>query len=250
MKKIILGISLFSLVLLTLISGNAFAGDDRFHSERGRHGDRHNNSNFNADNELRKSKCVVATTGDPIIDVKQKVQNDVDSGFASYWAFDYYTRSIKVWPTGTDTYCAVITYDGRFYAVPGQVGPGDTPSGALINTSTNAPVNGDMFGGRRATITGTFLGSGSSWPTSGNVGTTNYQCDLSQNCPGYDAEFGAGGSWANKYFQPGVTNTDQWWGWQYKGGSHGTWVNECANNASDTVPGNNPACLGSSGNIL
>jgi len=30
-----------------------------------------------------------------------------------------------VWSTGGNTYCAIVKYDGEFYAVPGQVGPGN-----------------------------------------------------------------------------------------------------------------------------
>lgn len=120
-----------------------------------------------------------------------------------------------MWETDVpNAYCAIVTYDGNFYAVPGQQGPGGT--GALINTSMNAPVNGDMSGGYRATFNGTLTPG--SWPTNGSVGTTNYQCDLSANCPGRV-------DWVGQYF-PGYTSFDQpWWGWQYKAGSHGTWTN-------------------------
>ncbi len=204
MKKIILGISLFSLVLLALVfySTAAFAGEDD------------NNDNFNAKTELKKSKCINAV-GKPVIKVTQKVRNDIDSGFAgNYWAFDYYKRYIEVWSTGGNTYCAIVKYDGEFYAVPGQVGPGNNPSGALIDS----PVHGDMDGGRRASISGTLLSS-PSWPTSGSVGTTNYQCNIiTNNCPGLI-------SWPGQYFSPGFTYNDDWWGWQYKKDGHGTWTN-------------------------
>lgn len=220
-KKLIIGISLFSIALLafTFYSGSARADDERGNDRReNRHEDNNNNGrNFNPDKQLSKSACG-NNLGNPVINVTQKVQNDVDSGFAGNWAFDYYTRHITVWSTGiADAYCAIVTYDGNFYAVPGQVGPGNNPAGALINTPTNAPVNGNMSGGYRATITGPLLAV-PLWSTNGNIGTTNYQCDLSGTCPGRI-------SWTGQYFVSGNTFTYGWWGWQYKGGSHGTWTN-------------------------
>lgn len=225
MKKLILGISLFSLVLLALVfySSRAFADDE---SNQSRGDDDNNSSNFNPEKQLSKSACG-DKLGDPVINVKQKVQNDVDSGLGGYWAFDYYNRRIKVWSTGENKYCAIVTYDGKFYAVPGQVGPGNIPSGALINTPTNAPVNGDMNGGYRATITGTLLSS-PTWSTNGNVGTTNYQCDINANCPGRV-------SWTDQYFNPGYGFDQPWWGWKYNGGSHGTWVNSIDGNSGNIL---------------
>ena len=233
MRKLILGISLSILVVASLVlySTHAFADDDRPHGREDR--DNHNKGLFNPDRQLSKSACG-ENLKDPIINITQKVQNDADSGEAgNYWAFDYYTRHIKVWQTttgeneGPNTYCAIVTYDGKFYAVPGQVGPGNRPVGALINTSTNAPVNGDMSGGRRATIVGTLLPS-PAWPTNGNVGIFNYQCNISGVCPGVI-------SWPGQYFNSGFSYNDDWWGWRYDGGSHGTWIN---------------AITGNSGNIL
>lgn len=241
MKKIILGISLFSLILLALGTTHVLADDKPNHGHD--NGDNHNNGSFNADSQLVKSQCG-NRLGDPIINVTQKVQNDADSGFGTptYWAFDYYTRHIQVWQTATSTYCAVVTYDGNFYSVPGQGQPGDSSGTLKIDASVNQPINGDQFGGYRAILTGT-LNPSPTWPTNGNVGTTNYKCDLSGICPGIV-------SWLGVYFNPTPTFDYSWWGWQYKAGSHGTWVNECANGTDTTAPANNPACLGSSGNIL
>ena len=146
--------------------------------------------------------------------------------------------------TVSNSYCAIVTYDGNFYTVPGQGEPGDASQTFVINAPVDQPINGDMYGGRRATITGT-LKSHPEWPMNGIVGADNYKCDLSGNCPGYDSIFG-GGSWADKYFD-NATNVDQWWGWQYKTDNHGTWVNECS--PADVIPSGNSACLGSSGNI-
>lgn len=225
MKKIILGISLFSLVLLAFGFFLTSARADDKPDNRDRGNDNHNSGNFNPDKQLSKSACG-DNLKDPVINVTQKVQNDVDSGEGGYWAFDYYKRHIKVWPTGNGKYCVIITYDGKFYAVPGQVGPGNV-SGALINTATNAPVNGDMSGGYRAEITGTLL-STTVWSTNGNVGTTNYQCNIAAVCPGRI-------SWLDQYFNPGYGFAYSWWGWKYDGGSHGTWINSQDGNSGNIL---------------
>jgi hypothetical protein len=242
MKKILLALSLFSfaLVLLATLSTKALANDRRGDGDDRGHGDRSHNGLFNPEKQLSDSACD-GKLGRPVIDVTQKVQNDADSGEAgNYWAFDYYNRHIKVWqiaaPTGEggeSTYCAIVTYDGNFYAVPGQIGPGNTPLGALINTPTDEPVNGKFSGGRRATIVGSLLAS-PLWATHGSVGTTNYQCDINGICPGFVAVFGTG-SWADKYFVTGATNVDAWWGWKYNGGSHGTWINALSGNSGNIL---------------
>lgn len=240
-KKLLMGISLFSLVLFLLVSySSGVKADDKRDDDRGdrnnQEDNNHNGRGFNPGKELSKSACG-EKLGDPVINVSQKVQNDVDSGFAgNYWAFDYYTRNIKVWEITTPgegtsgIYCAIVVYNGKFYAVPGQIGPGNNPVGALINTPTDAPVNGNMSGGYRDIITGNLRTTPiNGWPINGNVGTTNYQCNLSGICPGII-------SWRDTYFSSFSLTDEPWWGWQYKGGSHGTWVN--AIDVSQPVSGN------------
>lgn len=153
--------------------------------------------------------------GKVVINVEEKVTNDVDSGFAGNWAIDNYTRSIKVWKADSDNtnqWCAVLKYDGKFNAVQGQTGPGGT--GVI-----GANVNGEMNGGYRATFDGT-LKSSPLWPTHGSVGVVDYGCDITGATCNYV-------SWTDQYFD-GVTNFDQpWWGWIYKANKkHGTWLNQ------------------------
>ena len=135
------------------------------------------------------------------------------------------------------SYCSIVTYDGQFYAIPGQLNPGYG-----YNAQIGSPVNGDMDGGYRATFNATFAPKDlPNWPTNGKVASTiNNACvvylskDNVSNCKGAV-------DWLSKYF----TSTDDfasftygWWGWKYDGGSHGTWID-----ASD-IPS------GSLGNIL
>ncbi len=186
---------------------------------------------YNPGGELSNTKCTTATTGRPIITVTQKVQNDADSRVGGgYWAFDYFTRQITVWNTATTgTYCAVVTYNGNFYAVPGQINPEDLPLNQEINTPMDEPINGPFSGGYRAILTGGTLLAIPLWTTHGSVPTTNYQCDLTGTCPGNI-------NWVTQYFSGIDTDNSaefnqEWWGWKYNGGSHGTWINASTGNS-------------------
>ncbi len=174
-----------------------------------------------ASDELTSSKCA-NVVGDAIIDVKQEVKNDADSGTAgNYWALDKYERQIQVWATTTaDAYCAIVKYDGEFVAFAGF-----SPQHATTLGTVGAGVEGDMQGGYRATFNGT-LKSIPSKPVHGNIGTYDYQCDSVGSCPGRV-------SWLSFYFD-GVANFDQpWWGWKYTTEHNGTWINQISGNIGD-----------------
>ena len=231
MKKNNLWIAVIGFLIITVfVSSTWIFANDKPENRGRQNNDNRNGRVFNPDNELSKSKCD-NVTGNPVINVIQKVENDVDSGFgsnayfpgeANYWNVEGYMRHIKVWSTGKDSWCAIVTYEnGDFNAFYKQTGPGGI---GFIG----ADVNGRMSGGYRATFNGTLLSS-PLWSTTGNVGVFNYDCDLHANCPGRI-------SWLEQYFGPGYSNFDQpWWGWKYVAGTHGTWIN---------------ASTGSSGNIL
>lgn len=165
--------------------------------------------------------------GRVVINVEEKVKNDVDSGFGGNWAFDTYTRHIKVWRTEEEsatTWCATVKYEGKFSAVAGQTGPG----GAGV---IGEGVKGEMRGGYRATFNGT-LKAEPLWPTHGSVGTVDYGCDLSGSACQYV-------SWTGQYFDNVTDFVQPWWGWIYKAEKkHGTWLNQI-----DVLPAD-------SGNIL
>ena len=168
--------------------------------------------------EVSKKQC--DTTGKAVVNVTEKIINDADSGFAGYWAMDQYTRHIKVWQTGTNTFCADLSYDGTFNAFAGKTGPAGTGT-------IGSNVDGNFSGGYRSTqFTGTFAPT---WSTSGSVGTVDYQCDMNGNCSNLV-------DWTSKYFSSTSGFYLAWWGWTYKAnGHHGTWIN---------------AVNGNSGNIL
>lgn len=169
--------------------------------------------------EVSQTQC--DAIGKPVINVQQKVLNDVDSGEAgNYWAFDTAERHIQVWAQSDGTYCAVVSYAGKFDGVAGQTSPGD--GGTL-----SGDEKGTFQGGYRATITGTLLAS-PLWPARGSVGKTDYQCDISGVCPGYV-------SWIGQYFEPSYGFDYEWWGWIYHGGKYGVWINSVDGNTGDIL---------------
>src|SRR3989442_5839792 len=58
--------------------------------------------------------------GNLVINVKQLVLRDVDSGVAgNFWAFDDFVRSIQVVEIGPSTFCATAKYQGQFSTIAG-----------------------------------------------------------------------------------------------------------------------------------
>jgi hypothetical protein len=172
---------------------------------------------------LSPSQCA----GTLVISVAEGVRNDIDSGTAgNFWAYDDFVRSIKVWKTGSSTYCAILGYAGTFTTVAGRSpqNTADIPAG----------IRGFFYGGYRtvsftATQRATPLGS---WPTQGFVGVVDYKCNATTaDCPGYI-------DWVAQYFtdKSGPTLDLAWWGWEYRAGRHGTWVNASTGNSGDIVP--------------
>lgn len=174
--------------------------------------------------EVNRHKC--DTEGRAIIGIRQKITKSIDSGEAgNYWAFDNFDRNIRVWKlegTGNE-YCAVVSYRGTFDAVEGQRSPGNT--GVLTGRE-----DGRFNGGYRMLIIGT-LKSHPDLPSKGFIGTTNYNCDISGNCPGaFD--------WTTKYFNTSVTgfsSTLEWWGWQYFSHKQKVWINSVDGNSGDVL---------------
>jgi hypothetical protein len=188
-----------------------------------------------------------AVKGNLLINITEKVVNDGDSGQAgNYWALDAFTRTIKVWNLGSDSYCAVVNYNGTFAAQAGQKSPGTT-------TTTGGTLTGDevgtIKGGYVAQITGPLdVTDPGNWPLVGKVNLGNpvdYQClianDGSENCPGFV-------DWTTKYFDTGNANFtfgENPWGWTYvghdkstapdAGAADGVWHNAITGNSGDIL---------------
>lgn len=171
--------------------------------------------------EVAKKAC--NTTGSPVINVTQKIVNSIDSGEAgNYWAFDDYNRTIKVYKQLDNAYCALVDYQGKFDSQAGQTSPGNT--GPLTGNE-----DGTFKGGYRAIINGS-LKEVPDLQLNGSIGTVDYNCDLSGNCPGAF-------SWPDKYFVTGATGytfSYGWWGWEYNYKNH-IWVNSSDGNSGDIL---------------
>lgn len=166
--------------------------------------------------ELRRR----AGRGRPVVNATQAVVNDVDSGFNGFWAYDDYRRLIRVWEENQGTYTAVVMYNGQFDGVAGQRSPGQDGGSVL-----GGDEDGTLHGGYAATIEGTLL-EDPAWPTRGFVGTTDYEGDVSDGSrPGAVA-------WQEQYFEDPDFAFD-WWGWIYRGGRCGTWVNAVDGSCGD-----------------
>ena len=163
------------------------------------------------------------TNGAPIINVTQKVDNSIDSGFQGYWAYDDYNRVIKVYDNGDGTFCAEVTYQGKFDAVAGKTSPGDNAE------ELTGEEDGTFNGGYQATITGTLLAE-PAWKTKGSVGTTDYACDIdTATCPGAV-------NWLDQYFEAGYGFAYDFWGWTYNH-KNCVWVNASTGSSGDIVCG-------------
>jgi hypothetical protein len=159
--------------------------------------------------------------GPPLINVNQKISNDIDSGvLGNYWAYDEIVRHITVVSLGSNNYCASVQYQGSFTTVKGS-SPGGT--GTIADG-----VIGTFQGGYTADFTGTF---NPTVKTKGSIGTVDYACNASTGiCPGYV-------DWTTQFFT-GVGGFNQvWWGWVYHAGNNGNWVNALSGNSGD-ITGN------------
>lgn len=187
--------------------------------------------------------------GERLINVMQRVVDDLDSGFGSnshgypWWATSEYVRQITVVKTadnGTepDEFCAKVKYQGSFDSVAGD-SPGCNDGGDGTCDDNNAEdtigdnVTGTFQGGYTATFSGTFTPG--STRTKGNIGTTDYECQPNaprSGCTGYV-------DWTALYFnndadEAGVDNfTFTWWGWVYHAGKNGSWVNAADGSTGD-----------------
>ncbi len=188
--------------------------------------------------------CTGAANGNLLINVVEKVANDGDSGQGgNYWGLDAFTRTIKVWNVGPDSYCALVNYNGTFAAAAGQKSPGTTTSTGGILTGDEV---GTIKGGYHILITAQLdVSSPTTWPLVGKINggsTVDYQCviaaDGTENCPGYV-------DWTAQYFTAITVANEDLWGWTYVGKDaktapdagtpDGVWRNFYSGNSGDIL---------------
>lgn len=223
MKKAATFLAVFSLILVAApVSASDRGNKDDANSERNTSGKHEEQKGLHLNFEKQLTPAACHAAGKPVINVREKVLNDVDSGISgNYWAYDTVTRTIKAWNLGDGTFCVTVNYeDSKFNAIAGQRSPGDT--GVL-----SGKEKGEFEGGYRGIVTGTLL-SDPAWPTKGSVGTVDYRCDVNGTCPGYV-------SWMGQYFASGYGFEYGFWGWVYHGGKYGTWINADSGNSGDII---------------
>jgi hypothetical protein len=117
-------------------------------------------------------------SGTPVLDLRYRVLNDLDTGVrGNSWAFDTYTRTVKVWRKAPGRYCSASTYGGAFTTLAGS-SPG---GGATIP----AGIRGTLRGSSTTTFRGTAAFDGRT--TRGDLGTKDFACtsdDRKGDCSG------------------------------------------------------------------
>jgi hypothetical protein len=160
-------------------------------------------------NDLSAKAC--KTDGSKlVVNVHYTLTNDYDSGFAgNAWANDTIDRQLRIWKLPAGTFCVVVKDEGKFVTFAGT-----SPSGL---STVSAGVKGEIEGGYVSTaFSGTFAPT---LPTRGDLGTFDLACDATFNCPGVHPSYAS--------FVSGSSGFDlTQWGWIYKAGDNGTWLNE------------------------
>ena len=161
--------------------------------------------------DISAAQCTSGGGAKQVVDVLYTLKNDADSGFGgNYWANDTIFRHLRIWSETDGTYCVQVADLGTFVTYAGT-----SPSGT---STVSAGVRGIIDGGYVTTdVVGTFAPTLS---THGYVGTYDLQCDASGNCPGSAI------SWASYFSSVTSSHAFAQWGWIYRAGRHGTWLNQ------------------------
>jgi hypothetical protein len=125
--------------------------------------------------------------GKLVLNVTYRVQNDVDTGVkGNNWAFDTYTRAVRVWRKAPGRFCSASTYKGEFTTIAGW-----SPGG---KTQLPAGIRGTFKGSSVTTFRGTFAPANA--PVRGFLGVKDFACtsaDVKGECSGtFD--------WLREYF--------------------------------------------------
>jgi hypothetical protein len=116
--------------------------------------------------------------GKAVVAVSYRVQNDVDTGVkGNNWAFDTYTRSVRVWRRAPGKFCSVSTYDGEFSSIEGT-----SPGGKW---QLPAGIRGTFGGASVTTFRGRLSAGGA--PLRGFLGVKDFACssaDVKGRCSG------------------------------------------------------------------
>ena len=116
--------------------------------------------------------------GKPVMALTYRVQNDVDTGIrGNTWAFDTYTRGVRVWRKSPGRFCSESTYSGEFTSIEGP-----SPGG---KTQLPAGIRGTFAGESVTTFRGRLAARGA--PLQGFLGVKDFACtsaDVKGECSG------------------------------------------------------------------
>jgi hypothetical protein len=128
-----------------------------------------------AANPIANQGCGAGTL---VLSVHYRVQNDVDTGVrGNNWAFDTYTRTVRVWRKAPGRFCSASTYSGTFSTIAGA-----SPGG---KTTIPAGIRGTLRGSSTTTFRATWTPG--LQPTRGDLGTKDFACtsaDQKGDCAG------------------------------------------------------------------
>jgi len=146
-----------------------------------------------------------------LANITEDVLNVIDSGFGgNWWAHDDLNRHFQIWQVAENDYCVAVGDTGMSTTYAGT-----SPSGY---STVSEGVTGSIVGGYVVSVHGTF--NAGNLPTDGYLGTFDRECDPdTSSCPGFYQ------TWTN-YFETGFTWDYVDWGWVYKAGNNGTWLNQ------------------------
>ena len=116
--------------------------------------------------------------GKLVLSVTYRVQNDVDTGLkGNTWAFDTYTRAVRVWRKAPGRYCSASTYRGTFESIAGW-----SPAAKV---ELPAGIRGTFKGSSVTRFSGTFAPGGAQ--VRGYLGVKDFACtsaDEKGDCSG------------------------------------------------------------------
>jgi hypothetical protein len=125
--------------------------------------------------------------GKLVLSVTYRVENDVDTGVkGNNWAFDTYTRAVRVWRKGAGRYCSASTYDGEFATIAGW-----SPGGRW---QLPAGIRGTFKGSSVTMFRGTLAARGA--PVRGFLGVKDFACSSADQ----KGECSGTWDWLREYF--------------------------------------------------
>lgn len=118
--------------------------------------------------------------GKLVLSVNYRVVNDVDTGLkGNNWAFDSYTRSVRVWRKAPGRFCSASRYSGQFTSLPGW-----SPGGKV---QLPAGIRGSFKGSSTTTFRGSFAPGTAA--VRGSLGVKDFACTSA------DEKGRCGGTW-------------------------------------------------------